>query len=537
MLQVDLLTEPVHAPLRSIDATHRGEQLNGYAHPIAPQNAMTNQVATHPPVQLDPRRRGPLIAPPDAGRNSGRPPTARFRRRPAESDAKTAIAKAVARHPGDPWGQLTDFFRSFRIPVAQGRKRSVSQATETKYVQSITLMVQTLAEKNIRIQNLTELSQKHLKLVMQEWEARELSASSLATRFSCLARFYGWLGKGLTVGSVKDTLVNPAAGTRQYSAVTPKAWDKAGIDFAHILPQVETLCPYCAVFLLLSREFGLRVQEAAALKPLENDKDTYLAITHGAKGGRGRAIPIETPGQRRALDIAKAAANPRSGLLRASGKTQQQAISSFYKVMGRVGLTRRQLGVTAHGLRHQYANEIYAQESGVDAPVNGGQAPDRATELRARKVVTENLGHSRLSVTTAYTGSHANIARHELKRMHQVLDALQAPGSDLGRFVAATTEDLNSARHAEGAAAQDVEIRLYVIGPEAEGKAPNGHPLMLAMRICDRTGIDMPGFSAALQDIITKLGPLVRQQTGRMCLIHDTRLLPADIPQLEILIR
>lgn len=486
-------------------------------------------------VRLQPALAG--ASSPAANVRRARPPVSTFRRRPEEADAKTAIARAVAHRAGDPWGQLTVFFRTFRIPAAQGRKRSVSTATETRYVQAITLLIETLGGMNIRIQNLPELSQKHLVLVMREWESRELSPSTLATRFSCIARFYGWLGKTLTVQSVKDTLVNPDAAVRRYSAVEPKAWDRVGVELTRVLPQVEAICPYCAVYLLMSREFGLRVQEAAAIKPDECDRGNYLHITHGAKGGRGRAIPVDTPGQRRALDIAKAAANPRTGLLRASGKTIQQARSSFYKVMAKVGITKKQLGVTAHGLRHEYANAIYAAEAGVDAPVNGGIAPDRETELRARKVVTENLGHGRIAVTTAYTGSHANIARHELKQMHAVLDLLQDPSADLAQFTQATEADLNTTLRAAYPAAPEVEIRLYVIGPEADGKAPTGMPLMLGIRICDRTGVDLPHFATPLQDIITKLGPLVRQQTGRMCLVHDAMLLPADMPQLEILLR
>ena len=31
----------------------------------------------------------------------------------------------------------------------------------------------------------------------------------------------------------------------------------------------------------------------------------------------------------------------------------------FYTVLARFGVTKRQLGITAHGLRHQYANDRY----------------------------------------------------------------------------------------------------------------------------------------------------------------------------------
>ena len=110
--------------------------------------------------------------------------------------ARQVMQEARRHAPSDCWGQLAYFFEHYRIPAAQGRSRSVSVATETKYMASIRLLINSLAEENIRIGDLGELTSKHLQIAMQKWEAT-CSASTLQTRYSCLARFYGWLGKKL----------------------------------------------------------------------------------------------------------------------------------------------------------------------------------------------------------------------------------------------------------------------------------------------------------------------------------------------------
>jgi integrase len=55
----------------------------------------------------------------------------------------------------------------------------------------------------------------------------------------------------------------------------------------------------------LQRAFGLRMKEAALLKPNMADKEHYLAVNWGTKGGRDRVVPIQNDYQRDVLMRAK----------------------------------------------------------------------------------------------------------------------------------------------------------------------------------------------------------------------------------------
>jgi len=83
----------------------------------------------------------------------------------------------------------------------------------------------------------------------------------------------------------------------------------------------------------------------------------------------------------------------------------EQSIGSFYRIMQRFGITKDQLEVTAHGLRHQYANDRYEACTGVTAPLRGGPAIDGETDTQARLEISEELGHSRRQALASYLGS------------------------------------------------------------------------------------------------------------------------------------
>lgn len=58
-----------------------------------------------------------------------------------------------------------------------------------------------------------------------------------------------------------------------------------------------------------------------------------------------------------------------------------------------------------HDLRAAYACERYQQLTGSAAPVNGGRCADRALDREARQQLSQELGHNRVDVVTAYIGS------------------------------------------------------------------------------------------------------------------------------------
>ena len=72
--------------------------------------------------------------------------------------------------------------------------------------------------------------------------------------------------------------------------------------------------------------------------------------------------------------------------------------------MERFGITKRDLQVVPHGLRHQCAARDFAGITGALPAVAGGPMVDAALDARARDTVSEQLGHGRRQITTVYLG-------------------------------------------------------------------------------------------------------------------------------------
>jgi integrase len=74
-------------------------------------------------------------------------------------------------------------------------------------------------------------------------------------------------------------------------------------------------------------------------------------------------------------------------------------------VLTLVGATKAGLGVTPHGLRHQFAEDLSFDLTGLDAPARGG-APEHDPALRQAVYleVARQLGHGRPRISGAHLG-------------------------------------------------------------------------------------------------------------------------------------
>jgi integrase len=62
--------------------------------------------------------------------------------------------------------------------------------------------------------------------------------------------------------------------------------------------------------------------------------------------------------------------------------------------------------VTPHGLRHQFAGDLYFEIAKVKAPVQDGEPlVDAASMKDAYRQVARQLGHNRPQISNAYLGS------------------------------------------------------------------------------------------------------------------------------------
>ena len=154
------------------------------------------------------------------------------------------------------------------------------------------------------------------------------------------------------------------------------------------------------------RPHGAVIPRAAAIARDADafpEHDTFLRISHGTKGGRPRDVPITSDAQRDLLSrVTEAVA---SGMyVGRPGCTSTQNSTRFYYVIRKFGISKDQLGVVAHGLRHQHANDEYENAAGAPSRVRGG-AMRPALDAEARQRTARLLG------TTGQSWSVAMSAR------------------------------------------------------------------------------------------------------------------------------
>ncbi|MGO4465102.1 integrase domain-containing protein [Pseudoduganella sp. RAF53_2] len=132
---------------------------------------------------------------------------------------------------------------------------------------------------------------------------------------------------------------------------------------------------------------------------------SFLRIMRGTKGGRLRFAAIRTDAQHEALVSARAIARcPHSNWAR-PGLSLKQSLDLFSNVVRATGLTKKTLGVTPHGLRHEFAGDLYIDITNLQPPVRGSTpCSDPDTMRAACQEVARQLGHNRPKISNAYLG-------------------------------------------------------------------------------------------------------------------------------------
>lgn len=340
---------------------------------------------------------------------------------------RSVLDRVQKLYPGNPLRQVDEFFADFVIPAATGRKRTVGIKTAEIYQVQMRVMVSQLSCLNMRLQNLSEFSTKHVVALTLYAEAQGLSASSLQKKNTVLRRFGTWMGKPDMTPRLRDLVKDPNRAMRSYSAIESKAWSANGVDPEEIFERMDLECSVAGLQLRLQHAFGLRPREVVMLKPISADQGKNLFVADGTKGGRARMVPIDTHQKRELLEQAKAIAqgNARGVLSMKPSMSLRQAISRYYHLARKVGIGKNGLGVTLHGLRHEFAGALYKQITGAEAPVNGGRVDDEDLARRAMRITSEQLGHARKHAGAAYLGSARHLDYTQRKNLRWLIDRLE----------------------------------------------------------------------------------------------------------------
>ncbi|MCW1473928.1 phage integrase N-terminal domain-containing protein [Acinetobacter baumannii] len=279
------------------------------------------------------------------------------------------------------------------------RNRDGSHTTQANRRAMFSLFTEQLKECGYKINQMrpSDLKGRHINALVTKWKAEGLSAGTVKNRMTALRWWAEKVGKPEIV---KENSVygieNRTYVTNQDKSVSIEKLDLSSID--------ENI----AQSLRLQDAFGLRREESIKFQPefaldgqtVENAR--YIRLKDSwTKGGRARTIPITNDKQRQELRTALRVAA--GGSLIPVQKTYKTHLANFEAVTRKLEISK------THGLRHGYAQARYFELMGFACPAVGGYreltAEEKEKDKSVRMQISEELGHSRLNITSVYLGS------------------------------------------------------------------------------------------------------------------------------------
>ncbi|ASW03829.1 phage integrase N-terminal domain-containing protein [Paraburkholderia aromaticivorans] len=382
--------------------------------------------------------------------------------------------------PGNWKKQLADILKQREnLRTVRGDRRAADKTREAR-ANILYQGFQDLRILGYRFDTITSFRQKHMQALVDKWLDERKAASTIQNRITTFRIFCNWIGKQGLIGPTAQYVKDPKRAKRTLSAQTDKSWSGNGVDVDDKLAEIRRADERAGLMLLAGRTWGLRRLEMVCIRPYatvvvggttkivafsdvkvsrEELKAAIVAsgsglpIKKGTKGGRYRVLPLDTPEKLDVLRQLQAAVQDHDGFLGWPGESLKTNVRRLDYIAQKFGLTKAKLGVTLHGLRHEVANNEFEHLSGVQSAIRGGNSPLRGETRVAAQLVAQLLGHSRVSIISAYCGSVVNMGEIQKNRAIAELDALQ-PHLD------AIREALE--RH-------DF-VSLYMVGARAMGK-------------------------------------------------------------------
>lgn len=263
-----------------------------------------------------------------------------------------------------------------------------TQANRRKGLKSIANDLYALGYK---IEDPRSIKPKHVEALVSHWHQKNLSPATIKNRMGWVR----WWAEKVNKASIiprdnADLGIEP-----RKAANDNRAWS--------LNKNTPLACPYAQASLMLIQAFGLRVEEALKIKPVKADRKVYIKLEGSwTKGGRPRELPISKSDQKAALDFAKKVAG--NGALIPDDKSFKEQRNVFEYQTLKHGMRN------LHGLRHAFAQQRYFELTGWKAPKAGGPEQHRLVPSEknldrwARKIISEELGHSRINITKIYLG-------------------------------------------------------------------------------------------------------------------------------------
>ena len=281
------------------------------------------------------------------------------------------------------------------------RNRDGSHATQANRKAVLSLFSEQLKECGYKVNQMrpSDLKGRHINALVTKWKSEDKSTGTIKNRMTALR---WWADKCGKAEIVKDNAIYGIE-KRVYVTNENKSVSLHDLDLSKIDENI-------AQSLRLQDAFGLRREESMKFQPeyaldgqtIDNAK--YIRLKDSwTKGGRPRTIPISNEKQRQELKNAYAQAVKNGGSLIPKEKSYKAHKSNFEAVTHGLGVGQ------THGLRHGYAQTRYLELMGFPCPAVGGprslSADEVAKDKEIRMLISEELGHSRINITSVYLGS------------------------------------------------------------------------------------------------------------------------------------
>ncbi|MFC6522612.1 phage integrase N-terminal domain-containing protein [Undibacterium arcticum] len=178
-----------------------------------------------------------------------------------------------------------------------------SNRTREERCEKLFQMFRTLRDKlNFKIEDPNNLKIKHIESLVKYWVEEGYAPATIDNFLSHLRLLCLWMKKP---GMVKSLQVYAPEVKRTYAAKHDKSFVANDVDFWEVWEKVRAMDQYVAMQLLLIKAFGARRKEAVMFKPLIADRELYIELFEGTKGGRPRMVPVEDDFQRNVLATLK----------------------------------------------------------------------------------------------------------------------------------------------------------------------------------------------------------------------------------------
>ena len=263
------------------------------------------------------------------------------------------------------------------------------------------------------------LGQKHIHAMVQVWQQAHLAPATIQTYLSFLRGLAMWMGKHGFVRKPSHYGLSLEEYQRHEAARRDKSWSAQGIDAKAVIAEVCKFDVRVGASLRLMSAMGLRRKESVQFRPFQHvmpfsetglpedqqQADRYAWVK--GKGGRVRWIPMSSPEQLAAVEFAQGVVDSRDAHMGDPRRDLKRNLRRLDYVLEKFGITLRERGATAHGLRHEVLNDVYEDIAGVPSPVKGGGPASPELDRAARLAVSRLAGHARARAADAYLGPSA----------------------------------------------------------------------------------------------------------------------------------